>query len=74
MRAADRTAAHIDWRGEHALDLEIVQAYRRTDDIDDRVDRTDLMEMNLLRRLPVDFALSPRHGLENRQALLPDRR
>ena len=52
-------------RYHHAVDSQILQAECRTDNIHNRVNRTDFMEMNLADRNSVCFRLCPRHNLKH---------
>ena len=52
-------------RYHHAVDSQILQTECRTDDIHDRVNRTDFMKMNLADRDSVCFRLCPRHNLKH---------
>ena len=53
------------WRYHHAVDSQILQAECRTDNIHNRVNCTDFMEMNLADRDSVCFRLCPRHNLKH---------
>ena len=52
-------------RYHHAVDSQILQAECRTDNIHNRVNCTDFMEMNLADRDSVCFRLCPRHNLKH---------
>ena len=52
-------------RYHHAVDSQILQAECRTDNIHNRVNCTDFMEMNLADRDSVCFRLCPRYNLEH---------
>ena len=52
-------------RYHHAVDSQILQAECRTDNIHNRVNCTDFMEMNLADRNSVCFRLCPRHNLKH---------
>ena len=52
-------------RYHHAVDSQILQAECRTDNIHNRVNCTDFMEMNLADRNSVCFRLCPRNNLKH---------
>ena len=52
-------------RYHHAVDSQILQTECRTDDIHDRVNRTDFMEMNLADRDSMCLGLCLRHNLKH---------
>ena len=52
-------------RYHHAVDSQILQAECRTDNIHNRVNCTNFMEMNLADRDSVCFRLCPRHNLKH---------
>ena len=57
MRRLDPAAARRDGTGLEPIDSQQIQADRRTHDIDDRIDRADLVEMDLGQVDPVDLRL-----------------
>ena len=53
----DRALPGRHRRGHDALDAQQVPADRRADDVGDRIDRADLVEVDLLDRRAVDLGL-----------------
>ena len=47
-----------NWRTDDAICAQPIQPYGTPYDVGDRVDCTDLMEMNFLKRTPMNFGLS----------------
>ena len=65
MLAARESMTFGKRRYHHAVDSQILQAECRTDNIHNRVNCTDFMEMNLADRDSVCFRLCPRHNLKH---------
>ena len=65
MLAARKSMTFGKRRYHHAVDSQILQAECRTDNIHNRVNCTDFMEMNLADRDSVCFRLCPRHNLKH---------
>ena len=65
MTAFNGTGAHGYRRADHLLDTEKLHRQRARDNIDDRIDRADLVEMHLGRRTVVDCAFSRRQTIKN---------
>ena len=65
MGGHDKTAAERQWRGDHRINSEILQADRRTDDIDDGIDRTNLVKMDIGDSNTVNECLGFRQPPEN---------
>ena len=59
--AAHRSAADVQRRRDHVVDAEPLERVHRADDVDDRVERADLVQMHPLDRRVVDggFGLRP---------------
>ena len=72
MRANDGPAAHVEQRGDHSVSAEPLHAVDHARDIDDRVERAHLVEMNLLDRHAVNRGLSLAEPVEQvNRAILP---
>ena len=65
MLTARKSMAFGKRRYHHAVDSQILQAECRADDIHDRINRTDFMEMNLADRDSVCLGLCLRHNLKH---------
>lgn len=70
MVAAYRSRTERDRRADDFLDLERIDRERYTDDIDDGIDRTHLVEMHRLDRNIMYFRFGYGNFLENSQAQL----
>ena len=53
--ASNGAGADVDFRNERALDIEIIDADRGADNVNDRIDRADFMEVNFVGRFVVHF-------------------
>ena len=65
MLAARKSMTFGKRRYHHAVDSQILQAECRTDNIHNRVNCTNFMEMNLADRDSVCFRLCPRYNLKH---------
>jgi hypothetical protein len=65
MRAIDETGSIDNRTGQHAWLPEHFEANARANDIDDRIDRADLMKMNLLGGHAVNFSFGFGNACEN---------
>ena len=72
MGGPDHARAGDDHRGVERVDLEHLEGGARADDVDDGVEATDLVEVDLLRRTPVEAALGLGQRAEHRQRSPPD--
>ena len=54
VRAVHRAATDVERRRDHVVDAEPLEGVHRSDDVDDRVEGADLVEMDLLDRRVVD--------------------
>ena len=64
MGAADRAVTHRDRTAPHLVDVECLQCSAHPDHVDDRIERTDLVEFDIGRLdavdRPLDLAEPPR--------------
>ena len=58
MSAHHRSSSHIEWRAKESIDGEGVTPNRRADDIDDRIDCSNLVKMDGLDWDVVDYGFS----------------
>lgn len=65
MGAFDKTMAGRQWRGDQSANPKLVQSEDDTDDIDNGVKGTHLMEMDLFHGDPVNFGFGPGQGQED---------
>lgn len=68
MRAVYEAAARIDTRCKNLFDAEILETNSRPHDVDDRINRTDLMKRHILLWLAMYFALCCSQDTKDRQA------
>jgi len=73
MLAQDRACTIMQGRGQDLVDLEVIQGNGRTYDVDDGVDRADLMEMDLVQGDAMDSRFSLADFQEDGQGELADR-
>ena len=69
MRAIDPTIAIDRVAGEHSWFVQKLEPDTRSDDVEDRIERSDLMEMHLLRRQTVDLTFRDSDALKHRSGL-----
>ena len=75
MGAVDRAASHIQRRHHHVVHAEPLHSVHRADDVDDRVEGADFVEMDTVERHVVDGGLRFGQPLEQvDRAILPRRR
>ena len=67
MRAVHKAAPDVNPPDENFFHAQIVKANRAANNVNNRIDRANFVEMNFLRRLAVNFALRLRDNLENFQ-------
>ncbi len=72
MTGRDLAAAQRQGRGVHRFHTQPLQAGHGADDVDDGVDRADLVEMHLLDGRAVHAGFGLGQALEDPQALSPD--
>lgn len=70
MRALDRAVAIMELGDKDLLDAERFDSDARTDDIRDRIERADFVELDVFRRLAVDLAFGDGNALENGERVL----
>jgi hypothetical protein len=58
--------AHRQRRDHQGADVQLIERPRRAHDVDDRIDRPDLVEMHVLARRAMDFGLGLRQCLKDR--------
>ena len=66
MRRMDHSAADVERRADDRVGAEPLQPEHRADDVDDRVEGADFVEMHLLDRHLVNRRLGVRQPLEQR--------
>jgi hypothetical protein len=74
VAALDEAAPQLYPRGEDLVGLEIVEAYRRADDVHDGIHRADLVKKDVLDALGVHLRLGLRQLCEHGEGLLLDRK
>ena len=72
MSTTHHSRSDIELGDEHAFDVKVIDADRAADDINNRVDRAHLMEVNFLGRFVMNFALGGGELLEDQQRQLFD--
>ncbi len=74
MLRAREAVAHRQRRDQHAVDAELLEAPRSADNINDRIDRADFVEVNVIGRRVVNLRLGLREHFEDCDRALADRR
>jgi hypothetical protein len=57
MRRVDAAAADVEGRRDHGVDAQLLEREDRSDDVDDRIDRPHLVEVDALERQAVNAGL-----------------
>ena len=70
MRAIDPAMPFDHRSGKNPGPAEQFQAKASADDVNDGIDGADLMEMDLVRRMAMDFPFRNRNSLKNRNRFL----
>ncbi len=74
VRRLHHAASDVDRRHDHAIHAQAVEGVHGADDVDDRVERADLVQVHLLDRHLMNRGFSDREPLEERLcAVLPRR-
>ena len=66
MRGSDHAAADVERRDDYAIGGEPLEREHRADDVDDRVDRPDFVQVNAIERGPVNGGLGLAQPPEHR--------
>ena len=67
MSTLNEAIARVDSRDKNFLHVEIIQTHRATNNVNDRINRADFVEGNLLSRALMNFAFRFSYDRENRQ-------
>ena len=74
MRRSNASAAHIERRGNDAIDAQRLERVHRPNDVDNRVERADFVKVNTLDGRTVNGGLCLRQSVEQSlRSLLPSR-
>ena len=74
MRRLHHAASDVDRRHDHVVHAQAVEGVHRADDVDDRVERADLVQVHFLDRHLMDRGFSHREPFKQRLcAVLPRR-